>query len=240
MVQLLEQSTPTILWDMNGVLIDDEPLHEKCFSEILKDYCGIELSHEDYVNHFYGKTDLLGMEDFFKTVEPDINPTTLTLLCGEKNRNYVDYRNTGLAVAANAKELLEDLSSKGYKQALVTCDQRQDVDVILERFLPNVFQSVVSAQDVKNSKPFADPYLKAASQVGIPIEKCIVIEDSLSGVISAQKAGASVIGVSEIMSTKHARELEVVGAKRVVTDLSLFSDDYFSFFVEDQLRDSPI
>lgn len=230
---MAHDDTHTILWDMNGVLLDDEPIHERCFAEILKSYCGIELSHEDYINYFYGKTDLLGMEDYFATVESDINPTTLTLLCGEKNRLYVDYYTQGLTVAPLARDLLDNLSHHGYKQALVTCDQRPDVDAILESILPNVFDSVVSAQDVKYSKPYADPYVKAAIEVGADIATCIVVEDSLMGVSSAVKAGARIIGYSSFQSSKHARELSVGGAERVVTDFSVFTDDFFARFLED-------
>ncbi len=232
MLTLQEQRTPTILWDMNGVLLDDEPVHEKCFAEILRSYCGIELTHEDYIAYFYGKTDFLGMENYFATVEPDVSVTTLNLMCGEKNRLYVDYFKQGLTITANARELLEDLSSKNYKQALVTCDQRPDVEAILCDLLPNVFGSVVTAQDVQFSKPYADPYVKASVELGTDISDCIVIEDSSAGVISAKKAGARVIGYSEFRSAKHARELEIVGSEKVETDFSSFCDDYFSSLVD--------
>lgn len=221
---------PVLLWDMNGVLLDDEVVHEKCFAEILESFCGVQLTHEEYLDCFIGKTDALGMIDYFSQVEEDVNPDVISLLCGEKNRLYVDYFAQGLAVNPQALELLSDLDSAGYKQALVTCDQRPDVEVILERMLPNVFRSTITAQDVVRSKPYADPYEKAAAQIDVNPVDCIVVEDSVAGIHSARQAGAQVIGLCDTTTSQYARQLELAGASRVVSSLDVFSSDYFDRF----------
>lgn len=223
---------PSILWDMNGVLLDDEIVHEQCFAEILASFCGISLNHEDYLAYFIGKTDKLGFIDFFKKVEQDINPDVLKTLCAEKNKLYVDYFSRGLAVNPSAQDLLEDLNILGYKQALVTCDQRPDVDAILQSMLPNVFDATVAAQDVKHSKPYMDPYEKAAVEINADSGSCIVIEDTVAGVLAARRAGARVIGFAESQTSNYARQLAGAGAERIVTSLEMFSADFFDRFMQ--------
>ena len=77
----LNDVKPLILWDLNGVLVDDEPVHEKCFRELLAESFGIDLSHEDYNKHFLGKTDRLGFIDFFSQVENSIHDSMLNAMC---------------------------------------------------------------------------------------------------------------------------------------------------------------
>lgn len=223
---------PAILWDMNGVLLDDEKVHEKCFAEVLFNFCGVDLTHEDYLEFFIGKTDYLGMKQYFESVESGVSPEVINNLCGVKNQLYIEYFSKGLAVNPKARDLLEDLDSQGFRQALVTCDQRPDVDQILKSMLPNVFVSTVAAQDVINSKPYAEPYLKAAELIGFDPSNCVVIEDTIAGVKSAKNAGAKVIGFCETSTSSYARQLQILGAGRVVNSLEGFTGDYFENFFD--------
>lgn len=199
-------SKPVILWDLNGVLVDDEPLHEQCFRELLASNFGIELFHEDYDKYFLGKTDKLGFIDFFGQVESAIPDSMLDVMCSDKHRLYEYYASKGLTLNLEAITLLDDLSGLGYKQALVTCDKQADVAKLLQRNLPNAFDVIITNDDVKYSKPSSEPYLQAITKLGVP-ENCLVIEDSIAGALSGKAAGAAVAVINAGDNTNFLREL---------------------------------
>ena len=200
-------SISNILWDLNGVLLDDEPVHEQCFRELLSNDFGISLSHEDYDNYFLGKTDRLGFIDFFKKVEDEIPESMLDTMCEKKHEYYEYYSSKGLNINLDAVTLLDDLSSRNYKQTLVTCDQERDVVKILQKTLPNVFDIIITNDDVKYSKPSSEPYLQAIAKLGVVDSSCLVIEDTLVGAISGRSAGAQVAVIHSKSETKFLREL---------------------------------
>jgi HAD superfamily hydrolase (TIGR01509 family) len=198
---------PNILWDLNGVLLDDEPVHEQCFRELLVSDFGIELSSVDYDNYFLGKTDRLGFIDFFSQVESSIGEKMLDVMCAKKHRLYEHYALKGLNINLEAVTMLDDLSSHNYKQTLVTCDQQSDVVKILQKNLPNVFDVIITSNDVKYSKPSSEPYLQAMAKLGVSDKSCIVIEDTLAGAISGKSAGAQVAVIHSKNDTNFLREL---------------------------------
>ena len=200
-------SISNILWDLNGVLLDDEPVHEQCFRELLSNDFGISLSHEDYDNYFLGKTDRLGFIDFFKKVEDEIPESMLDTMCEKKHEYYEYYSSKGLNINLDAVTLLDDLSSRNYKQTLVTCDQERDVVKILQKTLPNVFDIIITNDDVKYSKPSSEPYLQAIAKLGVVDSSCLVIEDTLVGAISGRSAGAQVAVIHSKSETKFLRDL---------------------------------
>ena len=83
----------------------------------------------------------------------------------------------------------------------------------------HIFQAIVSAEDVHRGKPDPEVYLKAAQRVGIPPERCIVVEDAVAGVEGARRAGMRSIGVSH-----HGTQLP---ADVVVASLDLLQADAF-------------
>ena len=103
--------------------------------------------------------------------------------------------------------MLDDLSSSNYKQTLVTCDQERDVVKILQKTLPNVFDIIITNDDVKYSKPSSEPYLQAIAKLGVVDSSCLVIEDTLVGAISGRSAGAQVAVIHSKSETKFLREL---------------------------------
>lgn len=208
-MDLLTNTTvkPNILWDLNGVLLDDEPVHEQCFRELLVSDFGIDLSHEDYDNFFLGKTDRLGFIDFFNRVENEIEESMLDVMCQKKHRLYQYYASKGLNLNLEAVTLLDDLSMHNYKQSLVTCDQESDVVKILQKNLPNVFDVIITNDDVKYSKPSSEPYLQSITKLGVNDMTCLVIEDTLAGAISGKSAGAQVAVFHSRNDTNFLREL---------------------------------
>jgi HAD superfamily hydrolase (TIGR01509 family) len=98
-----------------------------------------------------------------------------------------------------AKELLKQLRRNGVKTALVTMSLRSMALQVVEAIEFDAFDIVVAGDDVIHGKPHAEPYLKAASLLGVAPKDCVAFEDSISGILSAEAAGTKAVGIPNVM-----------------------------------------
>jgi HAD superfamily hydrolase (TIGR01509 family) len=117
-----------------------------------------------------------------------------------------------LDLIPNALELLKECKKAGIKIALVTASSRDLMTIVLKRFPQGTFDIVVSGDDVEKSKPDPAPYLLAAKQLSVDISKCVVIEDSLTGVESGLASGAQVIGIPHLVQMKENPSLRIISS----------------------------
>jgi HAD superfamily hydrolase (TIGR01509 family) len=94
-----------------------------------------------------------------------------------------------------ARALVRRIRAAGISTGLVTSTRRELVSLVLATIRPGAFDVVVSLDDVRNAKPDPEPYLTAAARLGVPVERCVVIEDSAPGTASAHAAGCRVLHV---------------------------------------------
>ncbi len=97
------------------------------------------------------------------------------------------------------------LHKYGWRQAIASAAPRANIDAVLEALSANhIFKGIVSAEDVHWGKPDPEVYLLAASRVGVPAERCIVMEDASAGIEGARRAGMRSVGVSHKGKDLHA------------------------------------
>jgi len=94
--------------------------------------------------------------------------------------------------------------------ALVSASPRNLMDAALSTLDPHFFSFTISADDVKRTKPFPDPYLMAAERMRESPEDCVVFEDSLTGISSAREAGCAVIAVPHYIEVAEEKNLKVI------------------------------
>jgi HAD superfamily hydrolase (TIGR01509 family) len=212
-----------ILFDMNGVIVDDEHLHELAFANVLREH-GYKLDHETYERCFMGRTDKDGFESFFgmhRTSFP--NPPQLL---SEKSDAYHDLAKGNLSPYPGVVEFIYDLSAHTVPMALVTSSSRIEADAVLGAFkLDHAFPVRVHADDVAKGKPHPEGYLKGAGRLDASPHTCLVVEDAPSGIDAAHRAGMTCIAVT---NTRPSTELS--GADRIVTRLDVeFARELLSF-----------
>jgi HAD superfamily hydrolase (TIGR01509 family) len=117
---------------------------------------------------------------------------------------------TKLNLIPNALEIINDCKRSELKIALVTASSGRLMSAVLKRFPVGIFDTTVSYDDVKRSKPDPEPYLLASKTLGVDITNCVVIEDSLTGVQSGLNAGAQVIGIPHLVKMPSNPNLRVV------------------------------
>lgn len=181
-----------VIFDMDGVIIDSEPIHQECERRVFA-LLGIRVSEEEH-DALIGTTDKTMWERLGKAHDLPIKAGEIIEL---KKSLYMEYlkRDTHLKPIIGVTDLIVSLAKNGFTLALASSSPRQQIDYILERFdMKDFFMTTVSGEEVENGKPDPDIFLKAASRAGVKPHVCTVIEDSFNGITAAKKAGMKSIG----------------------------------------------
>ena len=194
-----------ILFDMDGTLIDSEPLWLEAEIEIMEEL-GCNWDQQDQINCLGGPIDKT--ENYMQERSNNIKPFGYFT---EKLDDVMEKKlSTKLNLIPNALEIINDCKRSELKIALVTASSGRLMKAVLKRFPVGIFDAVVSYDDVKRSKPDPEPYLLAAKTLGVDITNCVVLEDSLTGVQSGLSAGAQVIGIPHLVKMPSNPNLRVV------------------------------
>jgi HAD superfamily hydrolase (TIGR01509 family) len=197
---------------MDGTLIDSEPLWLKAEIEVMAEV-GCHWDEQDQINCLGGPAERT--ERYMQERSQNIKPYGYFI-----NRLHEVMRariTNELDLIPNALSLLKECKDAGIKTALVTASSRDLMTIVLKRFPPGTFDVVVSGDDVEKSKPDPAPYLLAAKQLSVDILKCLVLEDSLTGVQSGLSSGAKVIGIPHLVQMSEHPNLRVISSLDEIT-----------------------
>jgi beta-phosphoglucomutase family hydrolase len=177
----------TVIFDMDGVIIDSEPVHYTVSHLYFKEL-RIQVDDEEYKT-FVGTTD----KEMFTRLKSRYGiEETVEMLAETYQHKYMEYlrSSTDEKPVAGILYLLEELKKAGYHIALASSASRINILAVLDMFgINEYFDVVVSGNEVKESKPAPDVFVKAAHSLGVKPEECVVIEDSTNGVKAAKAAG---------------------------------------------------
>ncbi|WP_320178370.1 HAD family hydrolase [Roseovarius pacificus] len=181
----------TVIFDMDGVIIDSEPVHVRIES-VLFDELGIIMApgeQESYVG-----TSGANMFALIKK-RHGLAQSVESLLKISRSRLKEVLRSGDIDMVGGAASLIHRLHEKGYPLALASSSINEHIDIVMERFtIARYFRCRVSGDDVTQSKPDPEIFLTTARRMGVPPEDCWVIEDSEHGVRAAVDAGMRCIG----------------------------------------------
>lgn len=185
------------LFDLNGTMIDDMQFHCKAWYNILNDDLQANLSWDQVKEQMYGKNTELLIRVFGKERFTQQEMDTLSV---EKEKRYqAEYRPI-LKLIDGLAEFLEEAKVAGILMGIGSAAIPFNINFVLDGLsLNHYFKSIVSADDVIESKPDPETYLKGATELGVLPEECIVFEDAPKGVEAAQRAGMKAI----VLTTMH-------------------------------------
>lgn len=215
-----------ILFDMDGTLVDSEPLWLAAEVEVMESV-GCVWTQEDQILCLGGpreRTESI-MQERSKGVKPfGFFGDQLDLLMAKKLRDELE-------LIPNALEIISDCRGYGLKVALVTASGAVLMNNVLQRFPKDTFDTTVCADDVIKSKPDPAPYLLAAKKLGVDIKSCVVVEDSVTGVTAGLSSGAQVIGIPHLVNLPAHDNLRIV---KKLSDLDLTQLlNWYPFLVRD-------
>jgi HAD superfamily hydrolase (TIGR01509 family) len=195
-----------ILFDMNGIIIDDEHIHEMAFRETVKPF-GIDLDHQAYLDCCAGKTDRAGYEQIATKFSNDL---PVDELLQQKSQMYLKLFPANKKDYPGVINLIHSLA-KNFTLALTSSSSRAEVNLITKEFgIDHEFRITISADEVTKGKPDPEPYLITTQKLDLKPEECVVIEDSRSGVLSSKAAGCYCIGVTTTHTEEDLREADLV------------------------------
>jgi HAD superfamily hydrolase (TIGR01509 family) len=182
-----------VLWDMDGTLVDSEKVWDVSLEALYRKLGGVLTPAV--------RASMVGSvaENTMRIVYTDLGLELDPAAMAESSRWLNDYTaelfEEGLPWCSGARELLEALAAEGTPMALVTNTQRALTERALNGIGRRYFSATVCGDEVDNGKPAPDPYLRAATLLGLQPAECLVVEDSVTGTAAAERAGCPVLVV---------------------------------------------
>ncbi len=167
-------------------------------------------------DEFFRRT--FGMQNaaILPLLRPGMAQDEIERLSDWKEQRYRDLIKEHLQLADGAKTLLDDLKRHGFRLAIGSSAPPENLDVFWERLsLADWFDARVTKEEITESKPAPQTFLKAAEKLGLEPARCAVVEDAVPGVQAAHAAGMPVVAVT---TTRDRRDL--AQADRVVDSLA--------------------
>ena len=199
-----------VIFDMDGVVVDSNPFHRKAIEQFCQKH-GYRLSEDQIRARVFGRTnkewltDLLGgsvATDKIKQYEDEM-----------ESKFRMDYAPHVKPIKGLIR-FLGALRRNNVKMALASSAPKLNVDFILKKTrTANFFKTIIDGDSIEKGKPHPEVYLKTTKAINFIPEKCIVIEDSLSGIEAAKRAGCKVVGIT----TTHSLQ-ELASADLVIND----------------------
>lgn len=215
-----------VLFDMDGVIVDTEPLHRKAYFKTFKDL-GIEVS-EDLYTSFTGASTKRVCDTLIR--EFDLKQT-FEEIAGTKRNYFKDYfyNDEDFDLIPGVKDLIQHYYDNGIKLILASSATMTTINMVFEKFeLEKYFMGKISGADLKESKPHPEVFLLAAEMAGEPVENCMVIEDSTNGILASHRAKIFCAAYRSL----HSKNQDYTLADTVVSDYSDLEIDKISQYFD--------
>jgi HAD superfamily hydrolase (TIGR01509 family) len=175
-----------VLFDMDGVIVDTEPLHHSAYHQMFKDV-NIKVS-DDLYESFTGQSTYSICEQLVSHFNLPLSPYTLVDIKRDHFK-YLFENDKSLALIDGVLDLIKDYHSNGMTLILASSASMDNINRIFKRFdLDQYFKAKISGADLKASKPHPEIFIKAAELSEHKAENCFVIEDSTNGIKAAKSA----------------------------------------------------
>lgn len=197
-----------LIFDMDGVLVDNHQWHYKAWSEFGFRH-GVEITQQDFERYF-GSTNQTVLQALFGS---ELTKTQIKEYSSEKEAIYRELYAPHIQEVKGLRTFLERVRESGLRIALATSAPAENVEFTLRMIgLSDFFSTITDSSKVKNGKPDPEVYLCTAATLGVQPGKCVVFEDSIPGIKSAKSAGMKIIGVA----TTHKAEDLVKHVNRII------------------------
>jgi HAD superfamily hydrolase (TIGR01509 family) len=207
-----------VIFDFNGILVDDEPIHWELFRRVLGEQ-GLSLTDQEYYERYLGMDDRGCFRAVFKDKGRPLDDAALAALIERKAGYYRESIAHKMVVFPGVKKLVPALAAS-FPLAVASGALRAEIELVLTSFgLRNFFQKIASAEDVAEGKPNPDVFLKALQGINdghgrsgetIRPSECLVVEDSKEGILAAQRAGMKCLAVTNSYPANELKSAQAV------------------------------
>lgn len=201
-----------ILFDMDGVIVDTEPLHKKAYFSMF-DFYDIPVS-EALFETYTGQSTI----NVCKSICQKFSLTTAPEILVSKKRAFFKelfFNDPSLQLIDGVLDLIQDYYNNGLTLILASSASMLTINNVFTRFeLDSYFKDKISGADLKASKPHPEIFEKAAALAGAEREECLVIEDSTNGIAAAKAANIFCVGFDSF----HSRNQDYTKADMVISN----------------------
>jgi len=215
-MEFLTVSGPeAVIFDFDGIIVDTESLHYRSFQELLEPL-GIGFTWPEYVKTYMGFDDRDAFLEAFRARGKELDEQGLRALVASKSRIFQEVIRQGVTAYPGVVGMLASLRASGLPLAICSGALRSDITPILAQLgIAHCFHTIVTADDVRKSKPDPECYSLAfhrlldahPSRISSP-GKCLAIEDTPAGIRAAKLAGLHVLAVTNSYSEKELTEAD--------------------------------
>lgn len=179
-----------IIFDMDGVIIDSEPLHFKLEKELLEELGG-KINKKEH-EAFVGTTDYY----MWKTFKGKFNlKYSVEEMIKIKKERFIENIHK-IELVDNFYEFMLKMYEEGFLMGLASSNNKNAVDAIVKKFqLDKYLKFIISGEEVSKGKPNPEIFLTAAKKMNVKPSECLVIEDATNGITAAKSAGMKCIGL---------------------------------------------
>lgn len=206
-----------VLFDMDGVIVDTEPLHRKAYFKMFSEK-RLDVSEALYTS-FTGQSTIEICTTLVDTFGINEAPHEL-VACKRKHFKHLFENDDSLELLPGVLDLIKDYHRNGITLVLASSASMVNINRIFTRFdLDRYFKDKVSGADLKKSKPHPEIFIQAARASGFSTAECMVIEDSTNGIVAAKAAGIFCVGYNSL----HSEDQDYCLADVVVGDFGELS-----------------
>jgi HAD superfamily hydrolase (TIGR01509 family) len=195
-----------VIFDMDGVIVHSNPYHKKSWKKFFQKH-GLHLNEEDLRQHVYGKINSEILTHYFGKISQE----RIKEYVHEKESLFRKLIAPEISSPRGMHAFLHMLKKNYIICAVATSAPPENVRFVLQKFgIKKFFSVILDDSHVTKGKPNPEIYLKTAKLMNFPPKRCIVIEDSISGITSARRAGMKVIAITTTHTKKELSEADVV------------------------------
>lgn len=202
-----------VLFDMDGVIVDTEPLHKQAYF-LMFEKVGIEVSKELY-NSYTGQSTIDICKDLVAKFNLSITATDLVTYKRAFFKELFFSDDNDLELLDGVLDLIKNYYTNGITLVLASSASMVTIDNVFNKFdLNKYFKGKISGADLKASKPHPEIFIKAAEIAGFNKKECLVIEDSTNGIKAAYDGGIYCVAYK----SKHSKGQDYTLAQKIITD----------------------
>jgi HAD superfamily hydrolase (TIGR01509 family) len=215
-----------VIFDLDGTLVDCFKVHYNAFRRVFLEGWGLDFPRRQLEEH-YGKTAEDIARIFFN--QQGIRDVDYDDFVAKRRQTVIENLDGNVRLLPGAVELLKALKEAGVKAGMATANTRKNGEAILKAAgIEGYFDASVYREDVENGKPHPEMFVKACRLLGVEAGDCVVVEDSVHGILAARRAGMRSVAVAT--GTQSRQELAGCMPDLVVDSLDEVSVDLLSRF----------
>jgi beta-phosphoglucomutase len=192
--------TRALIFDFNGVLADDDPIHMEAFRQVAQEE-GLSFTDQQYLDKYLPLNDWDCFKELFREHGRTLNDAKLKELIARKGVVYFQAIENKTVLFPGAAAAVKS-AARHYRLAIASGARRQEILHILKQSgLEGCFSAIVAAEDVRFGKPHPEPFSCAHEKLrkedgSLKASECVAIEDSLGGIQSAHEAGMRCLAIA--------------------------------------------